>query len=100
MSMPSQPSTQSSIEVVNGVSVGLVGVGIVTIALFPLALPILILTAVSVVPFLIPLLALGLLAAVVAFPIWLIRSLRRLLMRRPRPSGPAVLGQRLRGSPW
>jgi hypothetical protein len=90
--MPHEGTTHSSMEVVNGASVALVGGGIVTIALFPLALPILILTLIAVIPFLVPVLALGLLAAIVVLPI---RMLRR-LHRQDRPSGRA--GRR-RGGP-
>jgi hypothetical protein len=50
-----------------------VGLGIVTIALFPLALPILILTIVALVPLLIPVLAIAVLAA----PFLLVRRLLR-----------------------
>jgi hypothetical protein len=60
-----------------------VGLGIVTIALFPLSLPILILTVVALVPLLLPVLVLAALAA----PVLLVRKLIRGRRRRKR-SGP------------
>jgi membrane protein implicated in regulation of membrane protease activity len=77
-----QPSTADIVDQMSGWAVG---GGIVTIALFPLALPILALTVVAVIPFLLVPLAAGLIAAVLAAPILLVRSLRRSLKRRKRP---------------
>jgi hypothetical protein len=54
--------------------------GIVLVALFPLSLPILILTALALLPLLVPLLAVGVVGALLAGPILLIRR----LIRRPR----------------
>jgi Flp pilus assembly protein TadB len=54
-----------------------VGGGILTVALFPLALPILALTAVALVPLLVPVLAIGLVAAIVGLPVWVVRRIRR-----------------------
>jgi hypothetical protein len=75
-------------EVVEEVSKWTVGLGILTFALFPLALPILALTAVALVPLLIPVLVLGLLAAIVALPI---RVIRRLAKRPPRRAAGRVI---------
>jgi hypothetical protein len=88
-------------EVVDEVSKWGVGLGVVTVALFPLSIPFLLLTAVAVLPLLVPLLALGLVAAIVAVPILLVRRLAarsrggrpdrsRSSSRRPRsaPSAP------------
>jgi hypothetical protein len=72
---------RSSTEVVGGASAALVGGGVVTFALFPLALPTVILTAVSVIPLALPVVALGLLIAAVALPILLVRRLVRALLR-------------------
>jgi membrane protein implicated in regulation of membrane protease activity len=58
-----------------------VGGGIITMALFPLALPIILLTAATVIPLLLVALALGLVAAVVAAPILLLRRVVRLSRR-------------------
>ena len=75
--MSSEPVAHSKTEVVSGASVGLVGAGVVTVALFPLALPIILLTAAATVPLLVPALAAGLVLAVVAVPILLLRRVRR-----------------------
>jgi hypothetical protein len=62
---------------VTEVSGWLVGVGMITLVLFPLSVPFLILTAVAVIPLLLPLVAVGLVAAVLAVPVLLVRALRR-----------------------
>ena len=51
--MSTQPATASYPELVDEVSGWLVGGGILTMALFPLALPLLLLTAVAAIPFLV-----------------------------------------------
>jgi hypothetical protein len=66
-----------------------VGLGIVTIALSPLALPILILTVVALVPLLIPVLALAVLAAPVLLA-------RKLIRGRRKRSGPREGGRSVR----
>jgi Flp pilus assembly protein TadB len=68
-----------------------VGLGIIVVALFPLSIPILLLTAAALVPLLIPLVALGLIATVVAVPVVLVRRFTR---RRRPPRGGAVTGGR------
>ena len=85
MNTGSEATRPSTADVVDQMSGWAVGGGIVTIALFPLALPILALTAVAVIPFLLVPLAAGLIAAVVAAPILLVRSVWRSLKRRTRP---------------
>jgi hypothetical protein len=65
-----------------------VGLGIVGIALFPLALPIVILTLVALLPLALPLVALALVGAVVAAPVMLVRRLVR--RRRPLEGAGAV----------
>ncbi|MFL5870451.1 MAG: hypothetical protein ACJ75R_05175 [Solirubrobacterales bacterium] len=57
-----------------------------------------ILTLAAAIPVVVPLVALGLLAAGIALPILLVRSLGRPAMRAPRPSAPAVRGHRLHSS--
>jgi membrane protein implicated in regulation of membrane protease activity len=64
-------------DVVEEISKWGVGLGIVTFALFPLAIPILILTAVALLPLALPLVALALVAAVVAAPVMIVRRLVR-----------------------
>ena len=55
----------------------IVGLGIVTMALFPFALPGIALTIVAVIPLLLIGLAAALVAAIIALPILLVRSLGR-----------------------
>jgi hypothetical protein len=59
----------------------LVGGGIITMALFPLAIPLLALTAVAVIPLLVIPLVGGLVAALVAVPVLLVRGLARRVLR-------------------
>ncbi len=67
----------SATDVADTLSEWAVGGGVITIALFPLALPILALTAVALLPLLVPVLALGLVAALVALPVRVVRRIRR-----------------------
>ena len=53
------------------------GVGIATLALFPLAIPMLALTAVALIPLLIPLLLIPLAGGLIAAPFLLLRRLFR-----------------------
>jgi hypothetical protein len=76
-------------EVVDEVSKWGVGGGIILVALFPLALPILILTGIALLPLLVPLLALGLLAGPVVLAFLLVRRIGRTASRiriRRRPA--------------
>jgi hypothetical protein len=73
--MNNESTARKRAEVVDEVSKWTVGAGILTVALAPLALPILALTAVAVLPILLPVLAIGLIAGVVYLPITLIRRL-------------------------
>jgi hypothetical protein len=82
------------IEVVYGTSVALVGAGVVTAALFPFALPLLILTAVAAIPLALPALVLGLLAGVVALSILLLRTLARWIGRGLGRRGRTAIGRR------
>jgi membrane protein implicated in regulation of membrane protease activity len=81
--MNPESTQRQKYEVVEEVSKWTVGLGVLTFALFPLALPILALTAIAVLPLLIPAVALGLLMGLVALPV---RLFRRRLRRRPRRS--------------
>jgi hypothetical protein len=95
-----QPTTPSSAEVANELSTWAVGGGILIFALFPLALPIIALTAVALIPLAIPLVVLALVGGLVAVPVLAWRRLwrrsgRRSPARRPRapersasPTGP------------
>jgi hypothetical protein len=74
-------SARSAPDVASELSDWAVGGGIITIALFPLAIPIIALTAVALLPFaLVPLVA-ALAAAVVMPPVLLARGLARRLRR-------------------
>jgi hypothetical protein len=93
--MRTETTAPSRAEIVDEVSKWTVGAGIVAVALFPLALPILILTLVAVLPLVVPLLAVGLVAGAVALPVMLLRKLGhsvtgiRSRRRRRRPAEPA-----------
>jgi hypothetical protein len=64
-------------ELIDEVSKWSVGLGILTMALAPLSLPLLILTAVAVIPFVVPLLVVAVAVALIALPVRLIRALGR-----------------------
>jgi hypothetical protein len=89
--MNAETTARSRAEIVDEVSKWTVGPGIIGVALFPLALPIVILTAVALLPLIVPVLAAGLLAGAVAVPIVLIRKIGRSVgrLRRPRGRTPA-----------
>ena len=69
-------SARKRAEVADEVSKWTVGGGIIAVALFPLAIPIVVLTAVALLPLLVPLAAIGVLAGVVALPVMVLRRLR------------------------
>jgi hypothetical protein len=72
----------SRTEVVDEISTWTVGLGVITIALFPLAIPFLVLTGVAVIPLVLPVVAIALVAAVVAVPAVLLRGRGRRLSAR------------------
>ena len=92
--MNAEPTARARAEVADEISKWSVGLGIITFALFPLALPILILTAIAVLPLLLPALALGLLIGLVALPILVVRSLGRAIRAR-RSKGERALDHRI-----
>jgi membrane protein implicated in regulation of membrane protease activity len=75
--MTTKPNTRPSIGIVEGTSAALAGGGAITFAFFPLAIPIVALTALAAAPLLLPLLAAGLIAAIVGAPVLLVRRLRQ-----------------------
>ena len=82
--MATKPTEPTRTELTNEASAWLVGGGVISVALFPLALPALILTVLAVITFLVPAIVAGLLVAVGALSIRLIRGLaRRAHPRRP-----------------
>jgi hypothetical protein len=94
--MNAESTAPSRAEIVDELSKWTVGLGIITLALFPLAVPILVLTAVATLPLLLPALALGLLLGGVALTYLLVRGLGRLAIRVLLPSGTAGPLRRLR----
>ena len=95
-------NSSTSAEVIDEVSKWGVGGGILTIALFPLALPFIALTAIALLPLLLVPLAAGLLAAIVVVPVLLVRGLWRRASGTARPipahqSSPAATGARHHG---
>ena len=75
--MSSKAPTHSYPDVLDELSGWLFGVGVLTLALGPLALPLIALTAIAVLPLLLLPLAAGLVLTVVAAPLVLARSLWR-----------------------
>jgi hypothetical protein len=65
--MTSMSTTESAMTTVSGIAAAVVGVGTLLLVLFPISIPILILTAVAVAPLallgLVPILAVGIVAA-------------------------------------
>ena len=98
--MNTRPTYTTKDEVIQEVSTWGVGLGILTMALFPLALPILILTLVALLPLLVPLIALGLVAGILAIPFLLGRRLLRAIKKRRAPKGPPRTSEPESGAPW
>jgi len=82
----------SATDVADTLSSWAVGAGVITIALFPLALPILALTAVALLPLLVPIIAIGVVVGLVALPVRLVRAVaqRRTAQRRTAQRRPSV----------
>ena len=89
--MNAEPTARARAEVADEISKWTVGLGIISFALFPLSLPILILTAVAVLPLLLPVLAAGLLIGVVAVAILAVGSLGRRAIRARRSKSERAL---------
>ena len=85
--MANSSPTPSTSDLVDGTLTVAAGVGIVTTSFFPLAIPMLALTAVALLPLLIPLLLIALAGGLVAAPFLLLRRLlRRYAAGAARPS--------------
>jgi hypothetical protein len=95
--MNAESTARPRAEIVEEISKWTVGGGIITMALFPLALPIIALTAIATIPLVLVALAAGLVVAAVAVPILLVRSLGRRAIGALRPRGTAVIGHGLTG---
>ena len=74
----------SAVELGDTLSDWAVGGGIVTMALFPLSIPFLVLTLVALLPLLAPVVVIGVLAGVVALPVMLVRAVARRIKARRR----------------
>jgi hypothetical protein len=85
--MNAEPITPTTAEVIDEVSKWTIGPGIILVALAPLALPILALTAVATIPLLLPVLAVGVLVGGVALTVRLVRGVGRLATRVLSPNG-------------
>jgi hypothetical protein len=85
--MNAESTTPTRAEVVDEMFKWSVGLGIITVALAPLALPILALTAIATIPLLLPVLAIGLLVGGVALTVRLARGVGRLATRVLSPDG-------------
>jgi hypothetical protein len=75
--MSTRATTPTAADLADVASAWAVGGGIITMALFPLALPILLLTAGAVIPLVLLGLAVALVVGVVAGPLLLLRRVRR-----------------------
>ena len=75
--MANSSTNPSTTELVDGTVAIAAGVGIITVALFPLAVPMLALTAVALIPLLIPLLLISLAGGLIAAPFLLLRRIFR-----------------------
>jgi hypothetical protein len=84
--MNAQHDTSSIGDVITGAAGWLVAVGILTMALFPLAIPGIVLTVAAVVPLALLAVVVGLLAAVAAAPVIAVRAVRRRARRGARTS--------------
>ena len=82
--MNAESRARSRTEVIDEVSKWTVGLGILGVALAPLALPIIVLTAAALLPLLVVPLALAIVAAPALFVRGLVRRVRR--VRQPRAS--------------
>lgn len=88
--MANNNTTRSSLEVLDEVSNWLVGGGIVTMALFPLALPALVLILAAAIPLLLVGLVGLLVAGLIVVPVRLVRRALGALRGRARGPEPAV----------
>lgn len=88
--MSTRATQTTATELAEEASAWAVGAGIITMALFPLALPIIALTAAAAIPLLLLGLAVALVVAVVAGPIILLRRLRRTIRASRYPESAAA----------
>jgi hypothetical protein len=84
--MSTRPTTHSDTGVLDEAAAWLVGGGILTVALFPFALPLLLLTLAGLLPFLVPPLLVALVIAILTVPILVARRIGRWALRALRGS--------------
>jgi hypothetical protein len=82
-------SAGSRFDWVFGTAAAATGLGVLTFALFPLAIPIVVLTIVATLPFALPLIAFGAVAAILTGTLLGIRAAGRGIRRLRRPPGGA-----------
>ncbi len=92
--MSRQSSKDSPAELLDELSDWAVGGGIVAMALFPFAVPLVALTAVALLPLLAMSIAVGILVAVVMAPIVAVRSALRALRAKDSPATAPRSGRR------
>jgi hypothetical protein len=85
----------STTEVIDEVSKWGVGAGILTVALAPLAIPIIVLTAAFLLPLLLPVIPLAMIAGLVYVPIRIFRGVRGRLARRRAAQEEVLVGVEL-----
>jgi membrane protein implicated in regulation of membrane protease activity len=76
--------SQSAVDVADTLGAWGVGAGMITMALFPLAIPFLVLTVVALLPLLAPVVVIGVVAGVVALPVMAVRAVARRVRARRR----------------
>ena len=85
--MSTNPTSPTSAELFDEASNWAVGGGIITLALFPLAIPGLIILLIGAIPLLLLAVPIGLLVALVVLPILVVRGFVRRLNRALRTGG-------------
>lgn len=87
--MPTRPNTPPAADMATEMAGWMAGGGIVTMMLFPLSLPLILLLVISALPLVILPLAVGLAAALVAVPFLLVRRVIRALRSLSISASPA-----------
>jgi hypothetical protein len=93
--MNSESKARERAEVIEEFSKWGVGAGILVVALAPLAIPILVLTAAFLLPLLLPVIPLALIAGLVYLPIRIVRGVRGRLARRRAADEQVLVGVEL-----
>jgi hypothetical protein len=93
--MNTESKARQRAEVIEEYSKWGVGAGILVVALAPLAIPILVLTAAFLLPLLLPVIPLALIAGLVYLPIRIVRGVRGRLARRRAADEQVLVGVEL-----